>query len=256
MIDHDLKPLPPDLEVLLECERRPPEPAPEVRSRVRARLAITLGVAGLGGSAAAASAPASAPAAAAPTTAPWLGSPALFKLGAGLVGALVLGTGTYLALRPGPTAVPPPPVASSPGVPLAQPLPKEPAPVVPAPTPLENHPTGQIAADAPTLSPGVSPHHHPATPTPEALAAERALLDRARTALMQGDMGQTLKLTAHHAHLFPHGQLAEERDSLAIRALAQKGELDTARARALQFRARYPHSIFLPALETALDSPQ
>jgi hypothetical protein len=253
MIDHDFKPLPPDLEVLLQCERRAPGPDPQVRARVRSRLAITLGLTGLGSSAAAGASPASAPAAAAPTAAPALGPPALFKMGFGVVGALVLAAGTYLALRP----EVPQPAASSSGVPVPQSLPKESPPAAsPAPSSVVTHAIGRVGADASTLSPGSTPRHRSISETADALAAERALLDRARNALIRGDMGQALKLTAHHAHQFPRGQLAEERDSLAIRALVQEGELDAARARASQFRARYPHSIFLPALETALSSPQ
>lgn len=257
MIDHDLKSLPPDLEVLLDCERRVSGPAldPQVRSRVRARLAITLGLAGLGSSAAAGAAPASAPAAAVPTTTPLLGSPALLKVGVGVLGALVLATGTYLTLRPEPTEVSRP-AASSPVAALPLPLREPPPAALPALPPVGTLLPGNVGGDTSTLPLGAMPRHRSASEVPDVLAAERALLDRARTALMQGDMDQTLKLTSHHAHQFPHGQLAEEREGLAIRALAQKGELDAARARALQFRARYPHSIFLPALETALDSPQ
>lgn len=268
MIDSDLNPLPPDLEALLDSERRvsAPGPDPEVRSRVRSRVALTLGLAGLGSSAAAAAAPATAPAAAVPTTTPWLGSSALLKLGAGVLGGLVLATGTYLALRTERMEVPPPATSSpGPGAPVAPPLPREMPPAA-APASAPVGPAGPVAAlpigigkgggDPAAPSPGLAPRHRSVSPTSDALAAERALLDRARGALMRGDMDQTLKLTSHHARQFPRGQLAEERDALAIRALAQKGELGAARGRAVQFRARYPHSIFLPALATALSSPQ
>jgi hypothetical protein len=246
MIDRDLKPLPPDLEVLLDSERRPRAPEPQVHSRVRSRLVITLGLTGLGSSAAAGVAPTSAPAAFASSAAPSLGSTALFKLGASVLGALALATGAFLALRP---PVPPPQTSSS-VEPLPRPLPKE---LPQAPPSIETHPEGELGTRSSIKLPSGTSYHHPPSQGHNALAAERALLDRARTALIQGDTSQTLKLTVHHAHQFPYGQLAEERDSLTIRALVQKGELDAARAQAIRFRALYPQSIFLPAFDAALN---
>ena len=50
------------------------------------------------------------------------------------------------------------------------------------------------------------------------------------------------------------GQLVEERESLAVRALAASGDPDAARVRAERFLVRFPASIFLPAVEHTLKS--
>jgi hypothetical protein len=87
----------------------------------------------------------------------------------------------------------------------------------------------------------------------EALVAERRLLEDARRALGSSPATALEKIEAHErAH--PRGQLVEERESLRIRALAAAGRGDEARARAARFRARYPQSLFLPAIDHTLQS--
>ncbi len=56
-----------------------------------------------------------------------------------------------------------------------------------------------------------------------------------------------------HLARFPDGQFAEEREALAIRALAMAGRVDEARARAALFRDAFPESM-LP-VEDALSTP-
>jgi hypothetical protein len=85
------------------------------------------------------------------------------------------------------------------------------------------------------------------------LAAERRLLEEARAALARGDGRSALAAADRHARTFPAGQLAEERESVRVRALVASGRLDEARARAERFRRRYPQSIFLPAIASTLD---
>jgi hypothetical protein len=58
-----------------------------------------------------------------------------------------------------------------------------------------------------------------------------------------------------HQRRFPDGRLAEERERLRIQALIDSGDRSGARARAEEFRRRYPKSIFLPAIEAALGLP-
>ena len=83
------------------------------------------------------------------------------------------------------------------------------------------------------------------------LAAERALLDVARAALGRGSPEEALEAAMRHAREYPSGVLTEEREALAIRALAASGNRDAAVARASRFRSRYPKSLLLPAVEGA-----
>lgn len=55
-----------------------------------------------------------------------------------------------------------------------------------------------------------------------------------------------------HARQFPTGQLAEECESLAIRALGQLGDRANAEQRAATFRQRFPDSLLLDCIEEAL----
>jgi hypothetical protein len=87
------------------------------------------------------------------------------------------------------------------------------------------------------------------------LARERALLDVARAAASHGEPAQVLAVVAQHRAQFPHGRLSEERDALAIRALSSLGRTAEARTRAEAFRAAYPNSFLIPALESALSAP-
>lgn len=82
------------------------------------------------------------------------------------------------------------------------------------------------------------------------LAGERALVDRARAALARGDAAACLEAVRSHEARFPNGRLAEEREVLAVRALARAGQTDEARARADRFRKRYPNSVFAGAIES------
>lgn len=84
------------------------------------------------------------------------------------------------------------------------------------------------------------------------LAAERSLLEMARTALGRGDCARALEPLEDHAAKHPRGKLAEEREVLRVRTLACAGRMDEARSRAASFRERFPKSIFLPVIEQVL----
>jgi hypothetical protein len=85
-----------------------------------------------------------------------------------------------------------------------------------------------------------------------ALAAERRLLDIARTALTRGDAQGALSAIANHAHDFPQGELAEDRDVLRVQALLGVGRREEALAAARAFETKYPGSFALPALKESL----
>ena len=83
------------------------------------------------------------------------------------------------------------------------------------------------------------------------LARERTLLDMARTALSRGDASGALGSLDTHAREFPSSQLAEEREVLAIQALASAGRASEARKRAAAFRTRFVNSPLLPIVDEA-----
>jgi hypothetical protein len=87
----------------------------------------------------------------------------------------------------------------------------------------------------------------------EELAAERRLLEDARRALASSP-SDALRAIDAHGRSHPRGQLIEEREALRIRALAAAHRTDEAQRRGLEFRKRFPTSLFLPAVEHTLQS--
>ena len=84
------------------------------------------------------------------------------------------------------------------------------------------------------------------------LARERALLEQARTALSRGQPTVALVALGRHELQFARGQLLEECESLWVQALVAADEPAEARERAERFRARFPRSIFLLAVDHSL----
>lgn len=87
----------------------------------------------------------------------------------------------------------------------------------------------------------------------EAFVAERRLLDAARTALASGDAPTTLARVEEHVRSYPKGRFQEEREALRVRALADAGRKDEARAAATRFESRWPGSVLLPAVKSAVE---
>ena len=87
------------------------------------------------------------------------------------------------------------------------------------------------------------------------VSAERLLLDEARTAFASGDYAKSLERLDRHRTRFPAGVLSEEREALAVRALAASGNKADATKRAHAFVAKYPESIMRPAVEAAVRDP-
>jgi hypothetical protein len=84
------------------------------------------------------------------------------------------------------------------------------------------------------------------------LAAERAILDVARAALARGEGAPAIEAVRRHEREFPDGVLVEEREAIAVRALVAQGRRDEARARAAEFRRRFPNSVSLHAVNAAV----
>ena len=102
-----------------------------------------------------------------------------------------------------------------------------------------------VASSKPMPAASVAAH---ASPPTSDLAAERAVLDVARTALGRGDADNALSAATEHAKKFPRGALSEEREAIAVQALAAGGRKGEARARAERFKKAHPESILLPAV--------
>lgn len=248
MKDPEVEPLAPELRALLETERAHRAPPAAGKARVAARLdAMLAGPGGPAGGSDPGATPAGSPAppsglpvaavAPVPSVARAL---AIFVAGALTGGALVL------ALR-------------EPRVTVVERVP-------PAP-PLESAPSQSVSAPRATRAPGSatepSASAAPAPPVESAgtaarrsdsLAAERALLDPARTALGRGDGASALEAVHEHEARFAAGKLAEEREAIAVQALVVLHRSDEARARAARFAQRYPGSVLAPSVAAALES--
>lgn len=233
--------LEPELEALLEEERSAPVPV-ERLERVWKRVTEAGASGGSGG--------------AEPNGAGGLG---WFRSHAGLFVALAFGAGgvagagvhALLARRvadvrsmPSSTTVAPV-VPPSPAVPEVLAIASASVPPEPVATSSQPHALGTgRSLPRPAVSAGLA----------SSLSVEQALLDAARAALEQGDAPRALALTESYRSRFPHGQLGEEREALAIQALVFEGQYDAARTRAERFRTATPNSLFLPAVDATLSS--
>jgi|CZKU01.1.fsa_nt_gi hypothetical protein len=227
MNEEELVPLD-ELEALLETERAAPLPAAALE-RVWGRFDPASG-----GDASHARDPS------------WLASHALPATLAAFILGGAAGAGLHAKLGPPPRER---------VVTIYAPAPQPPVPVVAAaPTPV-----AQASEPLPSVPPVASgaPSTHAAAPAIDAsssLSAERELLDRTRAALTAEDPDRALSLLSDHARRFARPQLGEEREALAIQALANAGRYDEARERGARFRAAQPNSLFLPAVDATLAS--
>jgi hypothetical protein len=125
----------------------------------------------------------------------------------------------------------------------------------PAPTPAPSvTPEPEPAPPPPSQAPAPSPPPPSPPPSPPRadLAAERALLERARESLLASDAPRALVTLNDHARRFPRGQLAEEREALTILALARSNQPERARTRAERFLTAHPQSLHRAVVESAL----
>lgn len=114
-----------------------------------------------------------------------------------------------------------------------------------------------VSSAAPPV-PSTTPRPARSAPAPSVsdddLARERQVIDKARSALARRDSKAALAAVDEHAKSFPHGQLVEMREALAVQALVHDGRHDAARARAARFRRDFPGSVYLPVVEGAIAS--
>ena len=108
--------------------------------------------------------------------------------------------------------------------------------------------TVPAAAARPSMAPSAA-----SAPSPAAagVTSELELVKRAGQ-LLKSDPAQAFRLTTDHARLYPSGALAEEREVIAIDALASLGRASAARSRAERFMASYPRSAHLSRVQHAI----
>jgi hypothetical protein len=230
--DDHLEALDPELDALLEAERAAVPPAASL-DRVWSRVALVAMPSSVAGRASVAH----------PVTSTgWLASHAAGVATATFVLGGLAGAGIHAAIQKAPEARVvyvdrPAPLSSVPSYPVV------------------------VAGPAPSVAPAVDPSsaprpsaRSPAPPTTATLAAERSLLDEARSALASGDAAKAIALTDDHGRRFPRAQLGEEREAIAIQALVALGRNAEARSRAARFRSVAPNSLFMPAIDAALHS--
>jgi hypothetical protein len=87
-------------------------------------------------------------------------------------------------------------------------------------------------------APAPSPTPAPGPPVADAIA----LIDAAERSLRSADPAAALRLTQEHERLFPSSVFGEEREAIAIEALARLGHTDEARRRFARFSERHPES--------------
>jgi hypothetical protein len=238
MSQHDPKPLEPDLREALEAERVAVFAPQDAKDRVLGRVIGTLG--GLPGSGAGGGQTPAEPRAPAPK--PAAGTLASVRsLAHPLSLALSFGLGAVAGIVVWRAAHAPP----SPRIVYVD---RERPVASPAPLPVD----ALVAVPGASTQPAVSTPVTSGAPLVSSLADERILLDVARSAFGRGDGDGALAALARHEKVYPNGQLAEEREALAVRALVLTQRGDQARARAARFRKRYPASVMLPAVEAAL----
>ena len=85
--------------------------------------------------------------------------------------------------------------------------------------------------------------------TPAATNAELQLLRAARLDVTRGDFAGALATIAEHIRRFRHGSLVEEREALRVKSLAGLGRHEDAQRAAVEFHARFPHSVLLSTFE-------
>lgn len=158
-----------------------------------------------------------------------------------------------------PTTVAPPPRAIAPSPPAATqtaPATAEPPPATASAERLAATTTAEPPPATPASAlPPPPPPSPPAAPAVDArrLAAEVAILDRARTALRRGDPAAAAAALDAHAREFADGALVAEAELVRIETLVRRGDTAAARERARGFLIRFPQSPLAKRLRSLVD---
>jgi hypothetical protein len=205
--------LPSEVRALLDHEREVPSLPATVRARAiaRARAALVAGV----------------DRGSAPTVVRhprWAAAAAVLCILGGAVGAAAYQVRAHLS--------PPPEVR-----PIPAPVKTVTAAPAPVPAPIVEEPAPPSSAPA-----------KPALSKTDAARQELRLLRLARAAVARDDFAAALPLITEHARRFKDGRLTEEREALRVKALVGLGRSDDARRAAAAFRAHFPRSVLLSAV--------
>lgn len=93
---------------------------------------------------------------------------------------------------------------------------------------------------------------HAAPPESQGVSSDEFALLRAARQAVAAQPERALSLTEEHARRFPQGMLAQEREAIAIEALAKLGRGAQAQARAQTFLKAHPGSPYRPRIDAAL----
>src|SRR5215469_4718093 len=211
----ETEPLDPEVRALLDAtEPREPTLPDDVRERMRLRLEVAM---------------ISADRPAGETSGPRAAWPARVAslLAAAAIGAAGGAAWHGLASR-SPASERPPVVDTTAPPPVA---PSE-APLTPPPEPSAS--PAALPPAPPSASPAASSGGRGSRD--DDLSAEAHLIEVARAALVHRDFAAALSAAERHAGAFPRGRLTEEREAIAIQALAGLGRTTEAAARANAFR--------------------
>ncbi len=249
MSDQPIPPLPPEIDMLLSLEREAYGETPALRSAVLSEVELSLALRGPSGGG---SAPPGAPAPGSGGGTTSILPPAAKMLGAVGTGAFVVGVlvGGFGGRALSPSAVVPAVVSS-----LATSVEVAPR-AVPASIP-DTPDASRDIVSASRVVPSAEARGRPADANQGAndLVREREVVDAARAALARGRPADALSATARHAERWPRGHLAEEREVIAIQALATLDRRVEAERRATAFKRAFPSSILIPAVDMALVGP-
>jgi hypothetical protein len=141
-------------------------------------------------------------------------------------------------------------------VPEASPTPEAPAPEVPAPEAPAPEPPAlvePIAPPAPVEAPPAVAPPAPKITGPSQLAAEVALVDRARSQLRAGNHVAALATLAAYRQRFPRGDLDAEADVVTIEARIAARDFAHARDLGSAFLVRFPRSPLAQRVRSLLD---
>lgn len=240
------KPVSPHLRFLVEAERTRPDAPPNAKALAEAKLAALLGPdAGLDGGDAGNTGTIGnqgSPVNSVSAGASGIGAAKL--VGALLLGGVVGGGVVAGVLRPTERVVHVDRVSPS-GTPSPSPVVSSPAIAV---VDVSSLPTVSASVRTSRSAPAASS----ARSHDGDLSAERAILERARSALARGDAAGALVAVDQHERGFPNGQLAEEREVVAVQALVAAGRTQEAAERGARFRKAFPNSVLLPIVDQAL----
>jgi hypothetical protein len=167
-------------------------------------------------------------------------SSAAFKVAGVATLAGALATGVW-GLGPDPAQSPRTPVNSAQSPPVAAGLPSAPARAEPQPLPASgpDEPSSDAVEERPRVN-AVSSKTPPKV-RPSTASQELSLLSRAREQL-QKNPRESLALCRKHEQLYPHGQLAQEREVLLIDALQRLRREEEAAQKRDEFGKAFPDS--------------